>query len=159
MGVSQNIEKARRSLKVAEAMLSRSYPVSKDPKLFLAVCDDLLFALMECVGAVFALESRPLPADAGEAIGSFAEFAPKQGFSADDLALLRDMQGIILAHRESPVEFVRKDSFVICDEKYDFTRLTAESMQKFLFGARLFIERASAACERSAGSDAVHSRY
>lgn len=155
MGASQNIEKARRSLKVAEAMLSKAYPVAKDPKLFLAVSEDIFFALMECVEAVLSVDgksSSDAQSDvhddpAKDVLSAFRESAPKYHFGSEDFKLLSNLSRIVSAHRESPVEFVRQESFVICDGAYCFERLSFEEMQNFLFAARQFLERAASAVD------------
>jgi hypothetical protein len=145
MGASQSIEKARRSLKVAEAMLSKTYPVAKDTKLFLAVAEDIFFALIECVYAV--LKDDKKVADEEALMASFEDDAVRLGFGSEHPALLRKLHAIVTAHNESPVEFARKDGFVICDDDYSCVKLTLDDVQRYLFGARVFLERAASIVE------------
>jgi hypothetical protein len=149
MGALLNIERARKGLKVAEAMLSRTYPMAKDPKLFLAVAEDIYFALMECIEALFTINNSPLPEESEDAIEEFSGFASRFGFTPDHLKLVSELHRLIEAHKESPVEFARQDSFVICGEGYDFRKFGEKEMKTFLFDARLFLEKAALAVENN----------
>ena len=119
MGAVKNIERARKGLKVAEMMLSRTYPMAKDPRLFLAVAEDIYFALMECIEAMFTLNSTDLPDSSADVIDEFSGFASRFGFGPDELKLISDLSNIIEAHKESPVEFARENDFVVCSENID----------------------------------------
>jgi hypothetical protein len=133
------IDRARNSLKVAEQMLIHTYPVVNDPKLILAVAGDIYSALTSSIEAVLAKENRKADDFHGN-FKAFKEIAPKHSFKQDDIELINTIHNIITEHKESPVEFARKDKFVICDEKYNLDVLSHEDMKKYLFRARLFIE-------------------
>lgn len=149
MGASQNIGRARKGLKVAEVMLSRTYPMAKDPKLFLAVAEDIYFALMECIEALSIINSTELPSEPEDLIEEFGGFASRFGFGLDHIKLISELHNIIESHKESPVEFARQDHFVICSENYDFRKFGEREMKSFLFDARLFLEKAALAVENN----------
>ncbi len=137
MDSQDSMRRARRSLDVAEHMLNSTYPLVEDPKLILAVSEDLFTALLS---SVFALVGR----DGADGIERFRREAAGLGFTEEDVGLLDRLQDIIREHEESPVEFARKDKFVICDDDYACDVVSVEDMKNYLFKARLFVEKAEA---------------
>lgn len=149
MGALQYLGRARKGLKVAEMLLSRTYPASEDTKIFLAAIEDIYFALVECVQAMFVIKGVEIPKEIDDLIEEFSDFSDALGFTANHLETITKLHKIITAHQESPVEFARKDGFVICEESYAFRKLTMNDMQKYLFDARLFMEKAVLVGEKS----------
>ncbi len=141
--------RARRSLEVAEQVLIRTYPVVKDPKLILAVAGDIYSAVTSSIEAFILEKGGDLGADFRSNLAKFTRVAKDYSFGDDDLELIGRLHDIIEAHKESPVEFPRKDRFIICDERYDCKEITLEDMKNYLFRARLFIEKSEASLEKT----------
>lgn len=141
--------RARRGLEVAEQMLVHTYPVVKDPKLILAVAGDICAALTSSMEAFILEKGGDLEADFGSNLATFTRLAKDYSFDADELELIGRLHDVIEAHKKSPVEFPRKDRFIICDEKYDCREITLEDMKNYLFRARLFIEKSEASLEKT----------
>ncbi|MBN1544736.1 hypothetical protein JW898_04715 [Candidatus Woesearchaeota archaeon] len=138
-------DSARKSLKVAERVLIQTYPFVNDPRLVLAVAGDIYSALMSSIRALLLAGEKglknSLPDDFGSLFSSFKDVAGVYGFTEEDLSLVSDTCRILLAHKESPVEFARRDSMVICDSRYECSRISVDDMKKYLFRARLFVEK------------------
>jgi hypothetical protein len=139
-------ERARRSIQVAEHMLIKTYPVVDDPKLILAVAGDIYTALTSSMEALLISKKEEnqleFSNDFSSRFSAFKGIANDHGFSEEDLAMIEELDRIMEEHRESPVEFARKDKFVICDEKYNLEAISLDDMKSYLFKARLFIEKA-----------------
>lgn len=127
--------RAYQSLKLAEHMLIRTYPMVDDPKLILAISEDIHIALFSMVEALYGKDAD---------LGVFKEKAVSSGFNSDEIELVKRLDNIIQEHKDSPVEFTRKDKFVICDDSYNTDSITLDDMKKYLFEARLFVEKAEA---------------
>jgi len=132
-------DRAKRSLKVAEHMLTQTYPIVNDPKLILAISEDIYTALSSSMSAITLSEG-----DFHQDFADFKQRSSELGFKEDEIDLIERFHSIITEHKESPVEFARKDKFVICDEKYNFDSLSLDDMKSYLFRARLFVEKAEA---------------
>jgi hypothetical protein len=56
------------------------------------------------------------------------------------LRLLMETKEIIKEHKNSPVEFARKDKFVICSDSYQLRTISVEELKRKIAKAKLFIE-------------------
>jgi hypothetical protein len=135
-------ERARRNIEVAEQVLVKTYPAVHDPKLILAVAGDVYAALMSSIEAILIDCGRDFSDDFGSRFIAFKRIAPAGGFDGSDIALVEDVHKIVSEHESSPVEFPRKDRFVICDERYCCDIISLSDMKNYLFRARLFVEKA-----------------
>ena len=69
-----------------------------------------------------------------------AKCASKYNFNREQIELVQDIKDIILEHKKSPVEFTRKDSFVICSNNYNMRTISLDKMKNYLAKAKLFIQ-------------------
>lgn len=143
-------ERARRSLQVAEQMIGKTYPIVNDPKLILAIAEDIYAALISSMTALLVKkqEKKQLSDDFSSIFTAFKQMAPDMGFQHDDLVIIEELNTIISEHEESPVEFPRKDKFIICDDEYKCTAITLDDMKSYLFRAGLFIEKVNDALDK-----------
>ncbi|MFH1063970.1 MAG: hypothetical protein V1729_02735 [Candidatus Woesearchaeota archaeon] len=141
------LAKARKDLQVAEQMLIKTYPVVEDPKLILAILQDIYIALIGAMRAFLTFKGIKHDLISGDtddidaAFEVFGKNARASGFKDDDIELIAKLHKIIREHKESPVEFARKDKFVICDEHYNCDVISVDDMKKYLFRARLFVDK------------------
>lgn len=142
------IDKAHRSLKVARHMIEKTYPMVDDPKLILAVAGDIYDAVLNSMTAVVLNNGEVITDNFQSRFDSFKRVATGYGFTHEDNGLIAELDELITAHRESPVEFPRKDHFIICDDKYDFMKISLEDTKKYLFRATLFVEKADVAVKK-----------
>lgn len=134
-------KRAKTSISLAEKMLFETYPVVNDPRLILAIADDIYTALMSCIEAVSMTWNLRFGDDFESGFSAFKERALKDGFTEEELDLVMKIHNIVAEHKKSPVEFTRKGRFVICDEVYNCTAISSDDMKSYLFRARLFVEK------------------
>ena len=142
-------ERARKSLGVAEHMLNQTYPVVNDPKLILAIAGDIYTALVSSMDAVLMNDKEEkslLDSNFDSRLDAFKRLAPGR-FTDEDISLVSGFHEIMLEHKASPVEFPRKDRFVICDENYRCETISIDDMKNYLFKARLFVEKSESIME------------
>ena len=65
--------------------------------------------------------------------------AQKYNFSREQIIFIQDIKDIIIQHKKSPVEFTRKDSFVICSDNYNMEIISIDKIKGYLSKAKLFI--------------------
>src|SRR3990167_5717520 len=142
-------DSAGKKLKIADYILTMTYPLVKDPKLLLSVAENLFLAYSYSISSLLHYERLfkripPFPEDFSSKLGMFADrCVGKYGIDSENIKVIRDLKEIIIAHKKSPVEFSRKDSFVICDGNYTFTTISSSTVKGYVEKAKLFIRKMS----------------
>ena len=65
----------------------------------------------------------------------------KYDFDKSQVTDIQDIKDIIVQHKKSPMEFVRKDRFVICSDNYRMKTLSLVDIQGYISKAKLFIAK------------------
>ncbi|MBW2979434.1 hypothetical protein DRZ77_02155 [Candidatus Woesearchaeota archaeon] len=140
------LEKANKSLKIADHMLSVTYKLVNDPKLLLSIVEHIFAAVLNGMDAVLLFERlyKRIPPYSKTFDGRVNMFREKcigrVGLDNSFIALLFDLRSIIKEHKESPIEFCRKDKLVICSNTYRMKVLSVNEIKKYLSKAKLFID-------------------
>jgi len=138
-------EKALKNLKIANHLLTQSYPLIADPKLLLAVLQNISIALEHAMTAILqhARENKEIPPFPENFETKFDVFklkvAPNYKVPPNHLQSILDVRSMIASHKKSSVSFSRKDAFVICEEGYKLRTLTIDDMKKILKSTKEFI--------------------
>ena len=139
-------DEAKRKAKLADHMLTMTYPLVQDPKLLLSVLENIFLGLTNAMGAILHYERtfKSIPPFYDTFDSKFTMFrakvVDKYRISHDYVNLMQDIKNIIVAHKESPVEFSRKDRFIICSNDYrNMQTITADMIKSYLNKAKEFI--------------------
>jgi len=139
-------EKAKRNIKIADHMLSVTFPLVKDPKLLLAILENIFLAYTNSIAAILYYERLfkripPFHETFESKLNMFREKCVLR-YNLDKSYLLevQNIKEIILEHKKSPVEFKRKDQFVICSDNYRIKSVSVQDIKKYIDRAKLFIE-------------------
>ena len=54
--------------------------------------------------------------------------------------LIQDVKNIILQHKKSPVEFIRKDQIVICSENYQMQVIDLNKIKDYIYKTKTFVQ-------------------
>lgn len=139
-------EIARKKLQIADHMLTMTYPMVKDPKLLLAVMENIFLALTNSVGSLLHYERtyKRVPPFQDTFVSKFNVFKQKciQRYNIDPelVLMVQEIKEIIMQHKKSPVEFTRNDSFVICSEDYRMKTISLEKMRNYISKSKSFIQ-------------------
>ncbi len=131
-------EKAQAKLKLADHMLTQTYPLVKDPKLLIAAIENLFLALTNAMASVLHYERtfKRIPPFVDNFENKFTVFkekcVPRYNLGRRYIKLIADLKEAVLAHRKSPIEFARKDNFVICSDNYKLKTLSMEQIKKYI---------------------------
>ena len=137
---------AKKKLATADHMLTQTYPLVNDPKLLLGIVKNIDEAIKEAILAMLLYEASmkrisKVPEDFQQQLSLFKrEVVRRYGLPDSLVEFVRELGEILLEHKHSPVEFARKDKFVICDEHYNVKMLTQNSLKKHLSKAKIFIK-------------------
>jgi len=140
---------AEEKLHIADHMLTQTYPLIKDPKLLMAIIENLFLALTNALGSVLYYERHfknipPFQDNFSSKLNMFIlRCIEKHNINKDYPTHIQDIKEIIVQHRKSPVEFTRKDSFIICSEDYNMRSISLGQITDYLKKTKLFIQEAS----------------
>ncbi len=140
---------ASKKIKIADHMLTMTYPMVKDPKLLLAVMENVFLALTNSVGALLHYERtfKRVPPFQETFVSKFNVFREKcairYNIDKEQVLMLEEIKDIILQHKKSPVEFTRSDSFIICSDDYKMKTITLDKMKNYILKSKLFIQNIS----------------
>ncbi|NOZ81149.1 MAG: hypothetical protein GXP63_05755 [DPANN group archaeon] len=139
-------EQARKSLMIADHVLTQTYPLVKDPKILTVVVDNLHRATEHAVSAILGFDRlhKKIPPFHDSFADKTRVFRSRNrrryDFKEEYLDLITTLQDLVQERIRAPVEFSRRESYVIADEEYKLSKLTAEKLKRKLELAKLFIE-------------------
>ena len=147
MEVQELVSKAVKNAKVADHMAHVTYPLFNDPKILLAITENIFLALSSGMSALLKQERdrKNLPAYPENFDYKYKLFkekvAKKYGIDSVHVNLISDVKTIVHKHKESPVEFTRKDRFVICDNDYAMKTLTIQQIKQYVAWTKSFVSK------------------
>ncbi len=122
--VRRNILEANNAFKTADHLAYVSYPLLKDNKLLLAITQNLYMAGLKGMDAVLHYEYlykriTMMPVDFESRMQIFeTKVAPKMNIRQGIPKIIKDLRFIMQQHKNSPMEFSRREKFVICNDDY-----------------------------------------
>lgn len=151
-------EQAKRNFKIADHMLSVTFPLVKDTKLLLAIVENLFLTYTNSIAAILYHERLfkripPYREDSFESkFNMFKEKClVKHNIDKSYLEEIQNIRDILIEHRKSPVEFKKEDRFVICSEHYQIKTISVNDIKKYISKAKLFIEAMDTIVSKSEG--------
>ncbi len=142
----QERENAFKNIKLADHMLTQTYNLVGDAKLLLVVLDNVHKALDNIVSMVvyYGRENKEIPPFHNSSEEKFNVFklkmAEKYNIQPDFIKFVSSIRELLRLRKESPVEFSKKDVFVICSDKFDLKKLSAQDMKKIVEKAKFYIK-------------------
>lgn len=139
-------DKAVQKIRVADHMLFMTYPLVKDPKLLLSIIENIFASLDYGVSSLLHHEKlfKRIPPFHDTFPSRFEIFKdkmiPKYELSPKYVKLIKDVGSIISEHKKSPVEFARKDKFVICSPCYSLKTIDTNLVKKYIFETKVFVD-------------------
>lgn len=140
------IQQSKKKIMIADHMLNSSYKLVGDPKILLSVSTSIYVAVEAAMSAALEYERlfKRVPIFSDNFDAKYTTFrnklAPKHDISKEDLKLIKELNQIFEAHKNSPVEFTRKDKFVIASDNYELKTLEFDDIKKYLRRAKVFIQ-------------------
>jgi len=139
------IETAKKNIRIADHMLIMTFPLVRDPKLLLAVLENIFSALSNAVFSIVYYERLfkriPLYQDNFESKFNIfrSKIVTKYQINIEYVNLVQEVKEILSEHKKSPVEFSKGDRFVICSESYHVKTIGVPELKKQIAKTKLFI--------------------
>ena len=140
-------QKARSRLKVADHMITMTYPLVKDSRLLLSVLENLFLALTNSMASVLHYERTfkripPFHDTFDSKFNMFrAKVVPKYKIDKKYVEMINEIKDLIIMHKKSPVEFTRKDTFVIANGGYKLKTVTIEKIKEYIQQTKVFLKQ------------------
>ncbi len=148
---------AKNKIQLADHILTTTYPLVKDTKLLLVVLENIFLGMTNAMSSVLYYERLfkripPFPENFASKLDLFREKVQGK-YKVDEsyLMLIQSIKELIVLHKQSPVEFIKKDMLVICSESYNMRSITPEQIKNYLNKAKLFIQEASSIVSKDEG--------
>ena len=131
---------------VADHILTVTYPLIKDTKLLLGVTDNMFLALNNAMSSVLHHERLfklvPIFEDTFESKFNIFRYkcVPRYKINQEYIDLIQELQEIIYLHKKSPMEFRRKDRFIICTKNYQMRGITTNQLKIYLQKTKEFLK-------------------
>lgn len=142
-------EEAKKQIFKADHMLTMTYPLIQEPKILVNVARNILEAVEKAMTAILEYEKTFKKIHAYQNTFEYKlnilknQIGPRYNIPIEHLRLLQDLKEIMTAHKKSPIEFSRKDKFVICSDAYEIRTLTKEDLKRMISKAKVFITLAN----------------
>ncbi len=150
-------EKAVRNLRIADHMLYVTYPLVRDNKLLMSITENIFLALTNAMASVLYYERLfkrvpPFHETFDSKYNLFSEkIVPRYNIDRKYLQYLRTIKDIMIAHRESHVEFSRPGKYVICIEDYKTKTISVTELKDMLKVAKEFVAMCNSIVEKNEG--------
>ena len=138
--------KANNLFRTADHLAYVSYPLLKDNKLLVVITKNLYMAGVNGMDTILYYEKvykriNILPTDFNSRMLIFEkQLVPRMKINSSICKIIKDLRFIINQHRESPVEFSRKDKFVICNDDYSMVKtIDLETLKSYIVIMREFL--------------------
>lgn len=133
--------RALRSLHVAEYVMKNTYPTIREPKLLLAVLEDIHISHLNLIKAVLSKNRHPIDGGFVHLFSVFKSLSIIHGFTDEDFDLVFRVHKILHDHENCDVEFPRKDKFIICLDGYRLEPVTVEDVNEYIFKSKHLLQR------------------
>jgi len=138
-------EEALKNYRIADHILNVTYPLIKDTKLLLGVTENLFLALTQAMSSILHHERLfklvpPFHDNFESKFNLLHQKRSRYNIQQEHLDLMLELKEIILLHKKSPVEFRKKDRFIICTKNYKVKAITANQLKNYLKKTKGFLD-------------------
>lgn len=143
------LENAKKSIRLADHMLNVTYKLVNDPKMLLAVMGRINNALSYSIASILHYERLykripPFQENFQSMFNTFkARCTRRYNINIEYITLIQEISDILKQHKESPVEFRKKDKFVICTDNYRMRIISIDHMKKYIEKTKLFVKESA----------------
>ena len=139
-------QESLKNYQVADHILTVTFPLIKDTKLLLGVTDNMFSALTNAMSSVLHHERIfklvPLFEDTFDSKFNVFRYkcVPRYKINQEYIDLIQELGEIITLHKRSPIEFKRKDRFIICSKNYQMRGITTNQLKTYLQKTKEFLK-------------------
>ena len=153
--LKNSLDETNKCIKAAGHMLYVTYPLIKDNRLFIGIIENLNKSLKLCMDSILYYERlykkiSPYPNDFHSKLDILNKLVRvRYKFDRDISNFILNIDNLVKTRKAAPVEFVRKEGFVICNHEYKTKVLTLEELKNYYLKAKTFILQVNNIVERN----------
>ena len=139
--------RANKMYETADHLAYTTYPLVGDTKLIITVVENLYASLVTAMDAFLYYDRlykriNPVPENFHSKFETFkTKTAPRYDINSEKILLILNLREIIKKRQESPMEFTRKNKYVIASQDYELKTITIETAKKYLAESKIFIDK------------------
>lgn len=144
--VDRLILEANNAFRTADHLAYVSYPLLRENRLLLIITKNLFTAALKAVDVILYYEKmhkrlNVVPLDFDSKIMIFEKnLAQRMNIKSGVCKVIRDLRFIVNEHKESPIEFSRKEKFIICNDDYTSMRtIDIDVIKSYIVVMREFV--------------------
>lgn len=143
----KRVSKAKKLYETADHLAYVTYPLIKETKLIITILENLYASLIMSMDAFLYYDRlykriNPVAENFHSRFETFkTKTAPRYGIDDSKLLLILDLRDIIKKRRESPMEFTRRDKYVIASRDYKLKMVSIGKAKEYLSDSKIFIEK------------------
>ena len=131
------LSEAKKNFRIADHMVFVTYKLVDDSRLLLSSMKNIFKSLSYSMDSLLYFERSlriiaPVPKNFSSRFVVFRDHCVKRyKLSQKHLYLIKELHSLLLEHEKSPVEFSRKDKFIICSDNYRMKTITLNQYKCF----------------------------
>lgn len=142
------VKEANSAFNTADHLTYVTYPLLKEVKLSITVIENLYIAVTKAMDAIIYYDRmykriNPIQENFEAKLGVFRNSCARR-YNIDEryINLIKNLRNLVSSHKESPMEFVRKDKFVICSDSYtNIKTIDINKLKDYVIQTRSFIDQ------------------
>lgn len=137
--------KAIKHLRAADHMFHVTYPLIRDSKLLLGVVESIFLCVTNAMAAILWHDQvfKLVPPFHETFESKFLIFTEhcvlRYKINKELVHMIQEVKDVVIKHKKSPVEFRKKDRFIICEEDYNMIAVTDFKIKDYLHKAKVFV--------------------
>ena len=142
----ESLLKAKKKLHLADHMVFVTYKLVNDPRLLLSAIKNIFNSLQNTIDSLLIYERvfKRIPAYPENFGSKFSILKDncinRLNLDQSYLYLIKDIHTLLLEHKNSPVEFSRKDRFIICSSNYQTKSISLKEIKEYISRSKDFIK-------------------
>lgn len=147
-------QQALKYFDTADHLAYVTYPLINDVKLLTTIAENLYYSLRSAMEALLYYDRLykripPIVDNFETKIEVFKKCMNRYNLDREALLLIRDLRAILKFREKSPMEFQRKDKYVICSPTYNMRSLTLTKIKNYISTAKPFIHQINRILEKN----------
>ncbi len=141
------VAEATRAFQTADHLAYTTYPLVKETKILILIVEQLHRALESGIDAILYYDREykripEYPDDFQQKLFLFKRYSfERYRFPKESLAALDEIHDLVLKRKEAPMEFKRKEAFVIASRSFRLQTVTIDKVKHYVMETKKFIDK------------------
>ena len=145
--ITKLLNESNKYLKTADHLTYITYPLLKDNKLIISITENLTEAMTKAMEALLYYDHyykriSYFPNDFKSKLETFKlSCVPRYNIDRSFILMLQDLKELVDLRKQSKMEFIRNNKYVIALNNFDMKSLSYEKVKKFLNDSKPFFNK------------------